>query len=93
MAGVHAGLWLTTPPAVIALVSLEAVLVTMVIITALFASPHFSDRAYRMLPWTSPDRSPRADHVNQWEYHGSPQIPKSICRPGVKAKDAELEDG
>lgn len=50
--GVHAGLWLIATPVAIALTSLEAVLAATVILTALFASPLLSERAFRMLPWT-----------------------------------------
>jgi hypothetical protein len=41
-------------PVVVGLVSLEAALAATVILTALFASPHFSSRAFRLLPWTAP---------------------------------------
>ena len=50
--GVHAGLWLVAAPVAIALTSLEAVLAATVILTALYASPLLSERAFRMLPWT-----------------------------------------
>jgi hypothetical protein len=50
--GVHAGLWLIATPVAIALTSLEAVLAATVILTALYASPLLSERAFRMLPWT-----------------------------------------
>lgn len=52
--GIHAGLWLVAWPVVVAFVSLEAALVTTVILTALFGSPHFSSRAFRLLPRTTP---------------------------------------
>lgn len=50
--GVHAGLWLIAAPAAIALTSLEAALAATVILTALYASPLLSERAFCMLPWT-----------------------------------------
>ena len=59
--GVHAGLWLIATPVAIALTSLEATLATIVILTALYASPLLSERAFRMLPWTrqpSPTNTP-----------------------------------
>jgi len=52
--GIHAGLWLIAAPVAVALVVLEAALATTVILTALFASPHFSERAFRLLPYTTP---------------------------------------
>ena len=60
--GVHAGLWLIATPVAIALTSLEATLATIVILTALYASPLLSERAFRILPWTrqpSPASIPR----------------------------------
>lgn len=54
-AGIHAGLWVTTTPAAVALMILEAALATTIILTALFAPSHLSARAFRMLTWTTPD--------------------------------------
>jgi hypothetical protein len=50
--GAHAGLWLIATPVAVALTSLEATLATIVVLTALYASPLLSERAFRMLPWT-----------------------------------------
>jgi hypothetical protein len=50
--GVHAGLWLIAAPVAIALTSLEVALAATVILTALYASPLLSERAFCMLPWT-----------------------------------------
>lgn len=50
--GVHAGVWLIAAPVAIALTSLEATLAAIVVLTALYASPLLSERAFRMLPWT-----------------------------------------
>jgi hypothetical protein len=52
--GIHAGLWLAAWPVVAASASIELALVTTVILTALFGTPHFSSRAFRLLPWTAP---------------------------------------
>lgn len=49
--GVHVGLWLAAGPVGIYVTIVETALATTVILTALYASPHFSDRAFRMLPW------------------------------------------
>jgi hypothetical protein len=47
--GIHAGLWLIAPLVAIGLTSLEVVVVVTVILTALYASPLLSERAFRML--------------------------------------------
>lgn len=49
--GVQLGLWFAESPIAIALVCLEAILITAVIVTALYASQRLSDRAFRVLPW------------------------------------------
>jgi hypothetical protein len=58
-AGAHAWLWLIATPVAIALTSLEAALAATVILTALYASPLLSERAFRMLPWTRQPSSAR----------------------------------
>jgi len=42
-----------------------------VILTALFASPHFSDRAFRLLPWTTP----LYPHLQESPQPGPPESP------------------
>jgi hypothetical protein len=54
VAGVHAGLWLAAPTVAGLLLVTEAVLVVVVVVTALYAPERISDRAFRMLPWTTP---------------------------------------
>lgn len=54
IAGAHAALWLTVPWLAITLTLLEAALTTTVVLTALYARTTVSDRAFRMLPWTTP---------------------------------------
>ncbi|MFF4242814.1 hypothetical protein ACFYYL_43735 [Actinomadura geliboluensis] len=54
VAGAHAGLWFAAPWLAITLTLLEAALTTVVVLTALYANTTISDRAFRMLPWTTP---------------------------------------
>jgi hypothetical protein len=49
--GIQVGLWLAAPPIAVALTCLEAILIMIVIVTALYASQRLSDRAFRILPW------------------------------------------
>lgn len=58
-AGAHAALWLAAPGPAIALTLLEAALTTTVVLTALYAPDPISDRAFRMLPWTTPAQARR----------------------------------
>ncbi|MGW5638893.1 hypothetical protein [Streptomyces sp. NPDC003832] len=51
---VHAGLWLTVPVLALILTVLEAALTATVVLTALYGPESNSDRAFRMLPWTTP---------------------------------------
>ena len=60
----HAALWLAASPTAAILISLEALIAAAVILTALYASPTLSDRAYRMLPWTTGAKS-RATATHQ----------------------------
>lgn len=53
----HAALWLAASPTGAILTSLEALVAASIILTALYASPTLSDRAFRMLPWTAGDKS------------------------------------
>lgn len=63
--GVHIGLWQIGVPFAAVIAILEAELVSIVILTALFASPHFSDRAFRLLPWAaSTESSQRRGHAS-----------------------------
>lgn len=59
LAGVHAGLWLKAPGMAMIITMLEAALAVAVVATALYASKTISDRAFRLLPWTTraPSRS------------------------------------
>lgn len=62
-AGLHAGLWLTERSAAFTLMVVEAALTIIVILTALHVPTKISDRAFRLLPWTTPSTSqptPRA---------------------------------
>jgi hypothetical protein len=56
--GVHAWLWLIATPVAIALTSLEATLATVIVMTALYASPLFSERAFRILHGPGNQRRP-----------------------------------
>jgi len=58
VAGVHAGLWLSAPIIAAILTITEAMLAVMVIVTALYAPKRVSDRAFRILPWTTPPSPP-----------------------------------
>ncbi|MFB8760686.1 hypothetical protein [Streptomyces nigra] len=50
----HAGLWLALPVLAAILTMLEAALTATVVLTALYGPEPNSDRAFRMLPWTTP---------------------------------------
>jgi hypothetical protein len=55
----HATLWLAAPQVAEALTGIETLFAAAVIVTALYASQTLSDRAFRMLPWTTPqERTP-----------------------------------
>ncbi|MEU6745148.1 hypothetical protein ABZ914_02855 [Spirillospora sp. NPDC046719] len=54
VASAHAALWLAAPWLAITLTLLEAALTVTVVLTALYAPTAISDRAFRMLPWTTP---------------------------------------
>lgn len=53
VAAVHTGVWLSAPTLAVVLTLLEASLTVMIIVTALYAPDSISDRAFRMLPWTT----------------------------------------
>ena len=53
VAGIRGTLWLTPLHLGEDLVIIEVALAIMVILTALYAPRRFSDRAFRMLPWTT----------------------------------------
>ncbi|MDN3354925.1 hypothetical protein [Actinomadura sp. DC4] len=53
----HTGMWLTAPTLAVVITLLEAVLTVTVVVTALYAPPRASTRAFRLLPWTAPGRS------------------------------------
>ena len=53
----HVALWLAASPTAAILTSVEALVAAAVILTALYASPTLSDRAFRMLPWATADKS------------------------------------
>ncbi|MBA2897752.1 hypothetical protein [Nonomuraea soli] len=73
VAGVHASLWLSAPVIAAILTIAEAVLAVMVIVTALYAPERVSDRAFRMLPWTTPPAEPLASAT------APQQIPAATC--------------
>lgn len=50
---IHVALWLIASHAAVALTSLEALIASAVILTALYAPTTLSERAFRMLPWTT----------------------------------------
>jgi hypothetical protein len=53
----HAALWLAASPTAAILAGMEALMATAVILTALYASPTLSGRAFRLLPWATGDKS------------------------------------
>jgi hypothetical protein len=57
--GIHAALWIEAAPVCIGLMCIEAALAVTIILTALFARDDLSDRAFRMLPWTTPPKKRR----------------------------------
>jgi hypothetical protein len=57
MGATHTALWLVAPALAASLTMLEAILTVTVILTALYAPVPISDRAFRMLPWTTLPRS------------------------------------
>ncbi|HXL92921.1 MAG TPA: hypothetical protein VN969_28670 [Streptosporangiaceae bacterium] len=54
--GTHAALWLMAAPIAVCLLCLDATLAAIVLLTALYASPHFSDRAFRLLSYFTQPR-------------------------------------
>jgi hypothetical protein len=56
LAAIHTGIWLTAPAVAIVCVLLEAALTVTIVLTALYAPERISDRAFRMLPWTTPSQ-------------------------------------
>lgn len=61
--GIQVGLWFANSPIAIALICLEAVLITAVVVTALYASQRLSDRAFRVLPWIK--QPPKSDACSE----------------------------
>jgi hypothetical protein len=49
----HLGLLFLSPEVGIGMMLFEGGLYAIIILTALYASSHFSDRAFRILPWTA----------------------------------------
>jgi hypothetical protein len=54
VAGIDTGLGLAAPWLGAALTAIQAVLGAVVVLTALYGRGELSDRAFRMLPWTTP---------------------------------------
>jgi hypothetical protein len=52
--GAHATLWLTVPHLCAAIAFAEIALTITIGLTALYAPPEFSERAFRLLPWARP---------------------------------------
>ena len=50
-AGTQAALWLIAPHLAVACAIVEIALVITVVLTALFATSQYSNRAFRLLPW------------------------------------------
>jgi hypothetical protein len=51
------GVWWTAPTLAALLAVVEAALIATVVLTALYAPKHISDRAFRMLPRTTPPQA------------------------------------
>ena len=49
IASFHAALWLIAVPVAVGLVCVDTAIIGVVLFTALYASPHFSERAFRLL--------------------------------------------
>ncbi|WP_242890941.1 hypothetical protein [Actinomadura litoris] len=50
-------MWSTIPNLAVAITLLEAAVTTTIIATALYAPGHLSIRAFRLLPWGTPETS------------------------------------
>ena len=51
--GIHMAVWATIPQLGFTMIGIGAALAMTVILTALYAPQKFSDRAFRLLPWTT----------------------------------------